>query len=408
MRLIPGGWVGKVLLVVVFTSLMASDMLHGELDLASPQGWFELVFPYTPLLALLAGALPGAAVWLVVFAVVLSLGAPPLLVSATIFPMIITVGLATFALPMVPAWVFSVIVLGLVPLAWFVNPDLTSGVLFLGLLAMCAALAGLGANTFRARSERDAQEVVRLTGEQARIRNFERTRLAHELHDIVAHEITVIAMQARRAEFVADPVKTAQILESIGESAFQALQDLRSLVVLLKTEKHDEPVNSGAGTNEHPAEGGLLDAPDPSGETTSAVGLIHDIRNVADAVERAGFRVQLDVEGSVAMVPASLRQALRRTVRELGTNILKHGDSEAEVRLRLAVDEEHVTLSSVNRVSSATAVSSSQTGIEAMRARCEVFGGRLFTDSTSGVWSTTMTIPLERRTTLENTQGALT
>ncbi|GAB3536488.1 hypothetical protein GCM10027403_17400 [Arthrobacter tecti] len=399
---------GKTLLAVVFVFLVASDILHGELDLASPRGWFELVFPYMPLLALLAGALPGAAAWLVVFAVVLSLGAPPLLVSATIFPMIVTVGLVTFALPIVPARVFSVMVLVLVPLVWLVNPDMTSGVLVLGLLAVCAASAGLGANTFRARSERDAQKVVRLTEEQARIRNFERTRLAHELHDIVAHDVTIIAMQARRAEFVADPAKTAKILESIGEAAFQALQDLRSLVVLLKTEDQIEIAGSVADANERPAEGGLLDAPDPSGETTTAVALIHDIRNVADAVERAGFRVQLDIEGSVAMVPASLRQALRRTVRELGTNILKHGDSDADVRLRLAVDEEHVALSSANRVSSGIAVSSSQTGIEAMRARCEVFGGRVFTDSTSGIWSTTMTIPLERRTALEKTQGALT
>ena len=215
----------------------------------------------------------------------------------------------------------------------------------------------------------------------------------------MAHDVTVIAMQARRAEFVADdPIKTAQILEGIGESASQALQDLRSLVMLLKTQTD----------NEADAEGINAESDDPklSGETTTSVGLIHDMRNVVDTVERGGFRATLEIEGPVASIPASLRQALRRTVRELGTNILKHGKPDTDVQIQLLIDQDQVTLRSINELSSERPISSSRTGLEAMRARCEVFGGQVVTESKGGVWTTTMTIPFDRQPVTETSQGA--
>ncbi|MFV0374553.1 sensor histidine kinase [Microbacterium sp.] len=405
-RPLPGGWVVKVLLVVVPIAFMASDISQGDVTLTGPRGWFELIFPYTPVFALLAGAAAGAATWLVVFAVVLSMGAPLLLVSATWFPMMITVGLATFALPKVAAWAFSAIALALVPLMWLVNPDAATAVLVFTILGVSAAAAGLGTSTVLARSERDAQKVRQLRQKQTQIRNQERIQLAHELHDIVAHDMTIIAMQAQRAEIVNNPDTTAQILESIGGSASQALQDLRSLVTLLKTdEQNHQPAGDGTETREHAAD--LLGVPQRSGETITAAGLLHDIRNVADALERAGFRLQLDVEGSLATVPTSVRHVVRRTVREMGTNILKHGDINAPARLRLVIADDHVALSTVNGTSAAAPVASSQTGLEAMRARCEVFGGRVHTESTAGTWSTTMTIPLEGRKTPETVRGVL-
>ncbi|WP_258063492.1 sensor histidine kinase [Rathayibacter sp. AY1A5] len=388
-RTLPGGWITRSLLLGSFTLLVVIDLMGGSVDLTSVRGWIELALPYLPLLALLAGAIPAAVSLYLVYAVVLMLGAPPLLLAALIFPTIVVVGFVTFLLPWRAGLVFVLGTLVLLPAVLLVDRAMGTAVYVLGAFVLFGGTAGLGLNAFRGRSERSERRADRIQEEQARIRNEERTRLAHELHDIVAHEVTIIAMQARRATSVEDPAKTERILESIGDAAQQALQDLRSLVTLLQDE--DEAGAPARGDSD------LLGTPEVSGATTTAVGFVHDVRNVADAIERAGFRVRLDVAGSVAQVPASLRQVLRRTVRELGTNVLKHGDTAGEVQLRLEVSGGEVQLSSSNAIASAAPIVSSHLGIEAMSARCAVFGGRLDAGARGGRWTTTMTIPLEGR-----------
>lgn len=383
-RRLPGGWITRSLLVAAFAFLVLIDAMGDSVDLSTARGWVELILPYLPILALLVGAVPAAASLTIVGAVIVMLGADPVFLSALIVPTILVVGFVTFLLPMRAA--IGYVVGTLLVLAVLVITDREMGVIsyVLGSFIALSAAAGLGLNHFRRRSERSERSLGEIQEQQARIRNEERARLAHELHDIVAHEVTIIAMQARRATSVEDPAKTERILESIGDAASQALQDLRSLVKLLQeTDPSIEP--------------DLLETPEVSGATTTAVGFVHDVRNVADAIERAGFRVQLEVEGPVAQVPASLRQALRRTVRELGTNVLKHGDTAGEVLLRLAVADGEVLLSTSNAIAQAPPISSSRLGLEAMNARSAVFGGRLDARADAGRWTTTMTIPLDGR-----------
>jgi signal transduction histidine kinase len=405
-RPLPGGWIARVLLVLVFVGLVALDATSGSLDLTSPRGAVELFVPYAPVLVLAAGAVPATAAWFVAFAAVLALGAQSLLVSAFAFPTIIVLGFCTYLLPWVAAAVVAAAALATMPLLLVANPQ--SPVLAVGLavLTLLASAAGLTVNYFRLRSEQSETQVRELEERQARIRNEERTRLAHELHDIVAHDVTVIAMQARRAEFVDDPDKTTAILDNIGRSAQQALQNLRSLVVLLKEDAPPTVVGVPASEPD-PGTGtatSTVDALEMSGETTTAAAFVRDFHGVGDALERAGFTAHLTTTGAVSRVPTSLRQALRRTVRELGTNILKHGDAARPVELRLTVGPDSVTLASTNTVSTGAPISSSRTGLEAMRARCEVFGGELSAGADDGRWRTTMTIPLDAR--VRPTEGA--
>ncbi|MNI62138.1 hypothetical protein D3C73_1174440 [compost metagenome] len=166
-------------------------------------------------------------------------------------------------------------------------------------------------------------------------------------------------------------------------------------MTLLKEEEREEP---GGGSQLLDREGqaaDFLDAPAMSGETTTAVGLVHDLDGVVEALDRAGFQVSLVVEGEVARIPASLRQALRRTVREMGTNVLKHADPSGVVDLRLTVGADRVQLASENTVSTAEPIMSSKTGLEAMSARCEVFGGFMDVGLSEGRWTTAVSIPLE-------------
>ncbi|PFG41450.1 signal transduction histidine kinase [Isoptericola jiangsuensis] len=395
-RPLPGGWVARVLLVLAFLGLVALDATGGTLELSSPRGVAELLLPYVPVLGLAIGPVPATAAWFVAFAAVLALGAQSLLVSAFAFPTILVIGFCTYLLPWVAAAVVAASAVATMPLVLVANPDGAVLAAGLAVLTLLAAVAGLTVNFFRLRSEHSETQVRELEERQARIRNEERTRLAHELHDIVAHDVTIIAMQARRAEFVADPDKTTAILDNIGRAAQQALQNLRSLVVLLKEDAPPTAVGVGPGD---PAEPGAstVEALEMSGETTTAAAFVRDFHGVGDALERAGFTAHLTTTGAVSRVPTSLRQALRRTVRELGTNILKHGDAAAPVELRLTVGPDSVTLASTNVVATAAPISSSLTGLEAMRARCEVFGGELTAGAHDGRWRTTMTIPLDAR-----------
>lgn len=389
---LPGKWIARVLLIAVTAALIAVDISAGELDLATPIGWVFLVVPCLPLLALLVGAVPAAVTLLLsivgLLAALATVGTEYQIAQMT-FPTAITLGLCAMMLPLRVALVFAPASIVLMSLSMVVHPtELTiSTVLVVLLIMIVAAGAGLGLGVYGRRNDRSAAQIRSLREQQARIRADERMTLAYELHDIVAHDVTIIAMQARRAQLVQDPSKTAQIIEGIGDSAQQALNDLRSLVLLLK---------SDAAPSAPADETDLLGSPELSGETTSAVGLAHDLEGVADALQRAGFDVVFTLEGELARVPASLRQALRRTIRELGTNVLKHADPSQPVEMTMTVGSDAVIVSTVDAPASTSPLSSTTTGLEAMRARSEVFGGSVTSGMSEGKWRTIMTLPLER------------
>ncbi|KUM35203.1 histidine kinase [Arthrobacter sp. EpRS71] len=381
---LPGGWVLRSAIVLATLLFLALGIRWQQHDLSSFQGWLQLVVPYLPLLALLLGATQAAVAWCLSLAVIMILGGDASLVVAMIFPTMVVVAFCSFLLPWKLAINFSLFVPSVLLGLYISTPEMAEQpAVLLALVVFLAAAAWRSVNVYRHRYEQSTHHIRDLQEQQAQVRSEERTRLAHELHDIVAHDVTIIAMQARRAEFVNDQAKTSQILEGIGNAAQQTLQDLRSLVTLLKDEERDQP------------EGDLLDAPAMSGETTTAVGLVHDLDGVVEALDRAGFKVSLVVEGEVARIPASLRQALRRTVREMGTNVLKHADPSGVVDLRLVVGADRVQLASENAVSAAEPIMSSRTGLEAMSARCEVFGGFMDVGLSEGRWTTAVSIPLE-------------
>lgn len=393
---LPGGWIIRFLLVVATLLVLGYEMRGEHADLSSFRGWLELVIPCLPLVALLAGALTAAIGWCFTIAVIMAMGGDPSLLSAMIVPTIIVVAFCSFLLPWKMAINFSLFVPSVLLGLYISTPEMAEDpIVLLELVVFLAAAAWRSVNVYRHRYEQSADDVRDLRAQQVRVRSEERTRLAHELHDIVAHEVTIIAMQARRAEFVDDRMKTSQILEGIGKAAQQTLQDLRSLVTLLKEEEREGGAQTSAVSDGNDGESEHLDSVGMSGATTTAVGFLHDLHGVVRAVERSGFQVSLVVEGEVARIPASLRQALRRTIRELGTNVLKHADPAGVVDLRMVVGVDRVRLSSSNVVAAGDPIMSSRTGLEAMRARCEVFGGFLDAESVGGLWKTSVSVPLD-------------
>jgi len=293
-------------------------------------------------------------------------------------PTLLLVAVATWALSWRQGLAVSAVMFGVAAGAYLGDDPQVPGVALM-VLMFVAVVCWYPYERYRRGYDTRTAEVEDLREQQAKIRHEERQKLAHELHDIVAHEVTVIAMQARRAQLVGQLNDKADgIVGGIGDAAQQALQDLRRLVVLLKD--NDSP--------QSPPLDGL------SGETTTGEGLAHDLERVIGSLEKAGFTVRVERDGDLDRIPTSARQALGRTVRELGTNVLKHADPADPVDVILIVGEHEVILAAANTPSRARPISSSDTGLEAMRERAELFDGSLRTGVEGGRWTTSMTLPL--------------
>ena len=367
-------WLGEVKKLPTLWRILIALAGAGTGALFSARaGWDPAsALPYAPLVALAFGIAPALAAWVAV-AVALFVMASG---SAMILPTLALIAVLTWALPWRQGLTISALMFGVAGGAYLADePELPLVVVMV--LMFVAVVCWYPYERYRRGYETRSAEVEDLREQQERIRREERQRLAHELHDIVAHEVTVIAMQARRAQLVGQLNEKADgIVGGIGDAAQQALSDLRRLVVLLKEDDNEPP------------EG------DPSGETTSAEGLAYDLDRVVAALEKAGFTVIITREGDIERIPRSVLQSLRRTVRELGTNILKHADVREAVELTLIVAGASVELAATNTPSHARPISSSDTGLAAMRQRAELFGGSLKAGAESGRWTTSMTLPL--------------
>ena len=190
----------------------------------------------------------------------------------------------------------------------------SSGLLWGGILIGGAALAGFALRDRRRHASQLAELAYQL--ELARDENAraavagERTRIARELHDVVAHSVSVMVVQAGAAEEVlgADPGKAREPLRSVQDTGRQALIEMRRLLGVLRTD-----------------DGGAALAPQPG---------LHQVSALAAHVREAGVAVELRVEGARDEVPAGVDLAAYRIVQEALTNVLKHaGASHAVVRV---------------------------------------------------------------------------
>jgi len=164
-------------------------------------------------------------------------------------------------------------------------------------------------------SEELEQRAEKLERERLQAVAAERGRIARELHDVVAHSVTVMVVQAGAAEQVLerDPAQALAPIRLVQESGRQALVEMTRLVGLLR---------------EDGEELGL--APQPK---------LADLGDLLAQVAGAGLPVELLVEGSRRALPLGVELTAYRVIQEALTNALKHaGDAHAEVRLCYGVE----------------------------------------------------------------------
>ncbi|MGA5821942.1 histidine kinase [Kitasatospora sp. NPDC094028] len=169
-------------------------------------------------------------------------------------------------------------------------------------------------DSLRTRAEQRVQEQL---AEARRAAGEERLRIARELHDVVAHTMSVIAVQAGVANHVAAerPDETRRALSSIEETSRGALREMRAMLGILRSEE-----NSG-----QPGQGGAGTAPAPG---------LADLAALVDRTAEAGVQVDLEVRGERPELSPGLDLAAFRVVQEAITNVIKHAAVE---RCRVAV-----------------------------------------------------------------------
>ena len=201
-------------------------------------------------------------------------------------------------------------------------------------------------------------ELERDRDEQARAAVAEeRQRIARELHDVVAHAISVVVVQARggRKVLERDPEAALTAFDSIERTGEQALGEMRRLLGMLRDD--DEHSRS----------------PQPSLERLDVL---------AEEMRESGLPVELWVEGTPNGIPPGVDVSAYRIVQEALTNVLKHaGPAIAQVHVRFAADG--VTIDVVDDGRGGVAAPGTGNGLLGIRERVAVVGGEIETGTRS-------------------------
>jgi len=222
-------------------------------------------------------------------------------------------------------WLFSSLILGGggtgLSTAGALSPYLAYGLISIltNLLYFGAAYV-FGEQAFRSARQRAALQArtAELDTERERTATqavaLERMRIARELHDVVAHHVSVMGVQAGAARRVlpTDPEQAGVALGAIEESARSAVDELH---VMLRTLRDDSRV----------------DAPDRSSSTRG----LDQLQALADEAESAGLQVRMSTIGNPRSVPSTVGMTAYRVAQEALTNTRKHAGHGASVELRL-------------------------------------------------------------------------
>ena len=204
----------------------------------------------------------------------------------------------------------------------------------------------------------------------------ERTRIARELHDIVAHQVSLMTVQAGAAKTVADtdPQAAARAMNAVEVAGRQALDELRHLLGVLR--------------------------PDGDGNELGPQPGLSDLPRLIDEVRQAGLRVSLHQDDDAARLPARIELAIYRIVQEGLTNVLKHAGAATMARVSIRSDERDVLVGIEDDGTGESRLPGSGHGIAGMRERAQFLGGSLSAGPRAGGgFAVTALIPLSEEGT---------
>ncbi|MQA80715.1 MAG: sensor histidine kinase [Streptosporangiales bacterium] len=235
-------------------------------------------------------------------------------------------------------------------------------VTFVG-LSLCILVSGLLGDSARSRRayyaelEARADRLEREREQEAQLAVAdERARIAREMHDVVAHNVSVMVVQAEGAAYLfdTDPGRSRQAMSTVASTGRQALAEMRRLLGVLRSERPAD--------DERAPQPGLGDLPD-----------------LVDRVRVAGVAVDLTVTPGKGPVGAGHGLAAYRVVQEALTNVLKHAGPRvcARVRVDRADDALRLTVTDDGRGAAADSTDGRGHGLRGMRERVGVYDGTL-------------------------------
>jgi signal transduction histidine kinase len=196
----------------------------------------------------------------------------------------------------------------------------------------------------------------------------ERARIARELHDIVAHSLSVIVLQAHGGEYAFDhdPGRARKALRTIGATGSEALDEIRQMVQILRGDGDDD--------------GSRRD---------------HAVASVVERARAAGATADLVVDGVPAEMPGGIALAVYRIVQESVTNTLKHAGPAPAVTVRVAYRPDVVELEITDNGAGRAPARAGGHGLVGMRERATLYGGTFDAGPIlSGGWRVRARIPL--------------
>ncbi|MFI6869412.1 sensor histidine kinase [Nocardia sp. NPDC050406] len=246
-------------------------------------------------------------------------------------------------------------------------PDWLWDLLEVAVLAALVLVAGTALRGLAAarRGLRDQQAAA----DRQRQRNTlleERTRIARELHDVVAHHMSVIAIQAEAARY--RELDTApETFAAIHDSARTALGEMRRILDVLRS-------------------GDTGSAPQPT---------LNDLPGLVDSVRATGTRVDLATSGDLATVSASIGLSAYRIVQEALSNAVRHAPgAPVEVRIRLADRHIRIEVDNPLRAHPSAGIGAGH-GLIGMRERTTAFGGTLTAAPVDGHFRVRAVLPIQ-------------
>ncbi len=201
----------------------------------------------------------------------------------------------------------------------------------------------------------------------------EQARIARELHDVIAHSVSMIVVQAGAADDVFDtrPDQARAVLRAIEAAGRDALAELRRLLAAVRPDGTESPAPPQAGLDR--------------------------VAELAEPLRAAGLEVVVTHEGRPAALPAGVDLSAYRIVQEALTNTLRHAQATvAEVTFRHAADSLEIVVTDNGRWRPHAVSDGSGYGLIGMRERAALCGGTLDAGPTAhGGYRVRARIPLD-------------
>ncbi len=283
-----------------------------------------------------------------------------------------------FTQPTVAASALTIIVVSKLPLTlplviggWMVLVETTTWPSELRLidtipLALPSVLGGIGVYFFRTVRLRQLAEVSRLARERDEARMEERRQLASELHDIVAHQLSLIAMHLTPAAM--EPHRISSTVAQLSRTTKSARNDLSTLVHSLR---------SGQSSD------------------TGAMTITATTHAVTATLEEAGHPVRLSVDPEIDRLDATSQKTLSRIVREAATNAMRYSPKGSPVDIVLGVADDGARLKVTNQLRTQARVDPNSTGsgLLGLRERVELTNGSFTAGEVDAHWVVEAHVP---------------